>query len=388
MLVKRYLAKDMQQAMDQIIRDLGSDAVILSSRKIRKKGIKNFFKGQVLEVMAAYDPTMIPGAEKTEKAEDLKMLAEKVTEINTDAAIKAAELSREQFDHLDKRIDELDEVLKDFMQKFTHIKRDITFDYSKDIEVLLCTLIENQVREELAHNIAREAETILKKQENVGAFDVMEQVITEYLGPPSPIRIKRFKQKIVLFLGPTGVGKTTSIVKLAADFAINQKKRVGIINTDTYRIAAQEQLKTYADILNIPLSVVYRTEELGDEISAMADREVIFIDTAGKKPVDEKHHEDIKIIIDTCEPEDVLMCIPATVNFASLREIIDSYSYIDNYKLLVTKLDETKYRGMILNLSWYTKKELAYFATGQNVPDDIEQINIEALAGEILGRCV
>ena len=385
MLVKRYLAKDMQQAMDQIIKELGSDAVILSSKKVKKKGLKNLFKRRILEVMAAYDPSMIPGAGKTENH---NLLPEKTSEQNANAAIRAAELSKEQFDHLDRRIDELDVVLKDFIRKFTHIKKDITFDYSKDIEVLLCAMIENQVRDELAHSIARETESIMRKQENANAFEVAEQIITEHLGPPSPIRIKKFKQKIVLFLGPTGAGKTTSIVKIAADFAVNQKKRVGIINTDTYRIAAQEQLKTYTDILNIPLGVVYRMEELRDEIAGMSDREVIFIDTAGKKPGDERHHRDIKAIIDICEPEDILMCIPAAVNFASLREIVDSYSYIDNYKLLVTKLDETKYRGMILNLSWYTKKELAYFAVGQNVPDDIEQINIETLVGEILGRFI
>ena len=381
MLVKRYHAKDMQKAMDQIIKELGSDAVILSSRKVREKGFKNLFKRKILEVMVAYDPGLIPGA----KPPSLPPPVIKAPEIS-EGALRAAEISKDQFDRLDKRIDELGDFLNDFVSKFAMIKRDVTYDYPKEIEELFCRLIEGQVREELAHIVARETDAIWQKQPDSSALEVMEQVLTERIGTPLPITPKKFKQKIVLMLGPTGVGKTTSIVKLAADFAINQKKKVGIINTDTYRIAAQEQLKTYAEILDIPLSIVYDMSEIADEIAAMDDREVIFIDTAGKRPGDEGHTTDVKKIIELCDPEDILLCVPATVNFAALTEIVDSYSYLPGYRLLVTKLDETKYRGMILNLRWYAKRDLSYFTTGQNVPDDIEKIDIELLAREILGQ--
>ena len=381
MLVKRYHAKDMQKAMDQIIRELGSDAVILSSRKIREKGFKNLFKRKILEVMVAYDPGLVPGAKPPETPAPLM----RVPDISEEA-LRAAEISKDQFDRLDKRIDELSEVLSDFVAKFAFIKRDVTYDYPKEIEELFCRLVEGQVREELAHIIAREADAILQKQPDSSAVEIMEQVLTERLGTPSPIQPKKFKLKLVLMLGPTGVGKTTSIVKLAADFSINQKKKVGIINTDTYRIAAQEQLRTYADILDIPLSIVYEMDEIADEIDAMSDREVIFIDTAGKKPGDSQHAQEVGKIIELCDPEDILLCVPASVNFAALKEIVDSYDYLPSYKLLVTKLDETRYRGMILNLRWYAKRDLSYFTTGQNVPDDIEKIDIELLAQEILGQ--
>jgi len=381
MLVKRYHAKDMQKAMDQIIRELGSDAVILSSRKVREKGFKNLFKRKILEVMVAYDPGLIPGAKPPETPAPL-VRAPDISE----EALRAAEISKEQFARLDKRIDELSDVLNDFVAKFAFIKRDVTYDYPKEIEELFCRLIEGQVREELAHIIARETDNIWQKQPDSSAVEVMEQVITERLGAAAPIQPKKFKQKIVLMLGPTGVGKTTSIVKLAADFAINQKKKVGIINTDTYRIAAQEQLRTYADILDIPLSIVYEMPEIADEIAAMNDREVIFIDTAGKKPGDSQHTQDVKKIIELCDPEDILLCVPASVNFAALKEIVDSYEYLPSCKLLVTKLDETRHRGMILNLRWYAKRDLSYFTTGQNVPDDIEKIDIELLAREMLGQ--
>lgn len=387
MLVKRYHAKDISQAMAQIVKELGPDAVILSNRKVRQKGFKNLFKPRVLEVMVAYDPSLIPAAKP---AKDKQILPSPPPQPATEPTSedKAAWISTEQFERLDRRIDSLDEVLNGFIRRFEFVKRDVTFDYPKDIEELVCILMENQVREELAHSIAKQTDGILRNLEDASALEVMEQVMTEFLGDPSPIQHKKFKQKIVLMVGPTGVGKTTSIVKLAADFAITQKKKVGIINTDTYRIAAQEQLRTYADILNIPLSVVYDMSDLDAEINFMSDREIVFIDTAGKRPGDEKHKEDVQRIIKTCEPEDVLLCIPASVNFYALKEIVDSYSYIDNYKLLVTKLDETKYRGMILNLCWYTKKSLSYFTTGQDVPDDIEKIDINGLVKDLLRQQV
>jgi flagellar biosynthesis protein FlhF len=395
MLVKRYHAKDMSQAMVQIVKELGSDAVILSNRKVRKKGFQNYFKPRILEVMVAYDPALIPSARPVKEKQMLpsappdkeERAAQAAQAAETAKAVPQAlspEVSSEQFARLDKRIDSLDEVLGNFIRRFEYVKRDVTFDYPEEIQALVCNLVENQVREELAHNIAKETDAIWRKQNDTNAEEVMEQVIAEIVGTPSPVVHKKFKQKVILMLGPTGVGKTTSIVKLAADFAITQKKKVGIINTDTYRIAAQEQLRTYADILNISLSVVYDMSDLQAEMNFMSDREVVFIDTAGKRPGDEKHTEDVRKIIKTCEPEDILLCIPATVNFPALKEVVDAYSFIENYKLLVTKIDETRFRGMILNLCWYTKKPLSYFTNGQDVPDDIEKIDAEKLARDLL----
>ncbi|NLO47738.1 MAG: flagellar biosynthesis protein FlhF [Clostridiales bacterium] len=384
MLVKRYRAKDMQEAMDTVIKELGSDAVLLNSRKVRKKGLRYLFQRPLQEVMVAYDPAKIPIAKKinrTYSAYAPKLLNDGGNEIN---ALKATELNREQMEGLDSRIDSLDRMLNGFIDKFSFVKRDITYDYTSEVEALLTVLINNQVRDELAHQIAKEAEEILKKQQGAKARDVIEHLILEKLGTPEPIRLKKYNRRIVLVVGPTGVGKTTTIVKLAAELSIKQKKKVGIINTDTYRIAAQEQLKTYSDILDIPLSVVYQVSEIGQTINDMPDREVVFIDTAGKCPGNLQHKEDIKAIMECAAPEEVLLCVSATTSFPALKEILDSYEYIDNFKLLITKLDETKYRGMILNLCWYTKKMLAYVTTGQNVPDDIEQADTLSITNHLL----
>ena len=380
MLVKRYHANDMQQAMDTVIKELGSDAVILNSRKVRKKGLKNLFRKPVLEVMVAYDPANVPAVKKlnlpqssysTEKAQKEK---EKTAET----------INSEQLERLDKRIDSIDSMLSDFIEKFSFVKRDITYDYPEDVQELLLKMIDNQVREELAHSLAKETELMLRKQPGTSAAEVLEHLILEQLGKPAPILHKKFTQKVILVLGPTGVGKTTTIVKLAADFSVKQKKKTGIINTDTFRIGAQEQLQTYADIMGIPLQVVYRSDELEEALDSMSDRDVVFIDTAGKRPGDEQHREDILDIVRILKPEDILLCLAATTGFASIKEMTDTYGFVDEYKLLITKLDETKYRGPLLNISWYTQRPLAYVTTGQNVPDDIEIVDIESIAKQII----
>ena len=386
MLVKRYHAKDMQQAMDTVIKELGSDAVILNSRKVRKKGLKNLFRKPVLEVMVAYDPANVPAVKKLNN-QPSSVYYDKPTKESKEFkgnGVLSPSVSNEQLERLDRRIDSIDELLSDFIEKFSFVKRDITYDYPADIQDLLVKMIENGVREEMAHSLVKQTEQLVRSQHGASSAEALEHLIVEQLGRAAPILHKKFTQKVILLLGPTGVGKTTTIVKLAADFAVKQKKKVGIINTDTFRIGAQEQLQTYADILGIPLQVVYFADELEGAIKSMEDRDIIFVDTAGKRPGDEKHKEDLSDIIRILKPEDMILCLSATASFASVKEVVDTYDFVGDYRILVTKIDETKFRGPILNISWYTQKPLAYLTTGQNVPDDIEHVDVEKLAKQII----
>jgi len=380
MLVKRYHAKDMQQAMNTVIKELGSDAVILNSRRVRKKGIKNLFSKPVLEVMVAYDPAKVPAVKKLTNSYSSDLSDSPVKE----EIIPSPSISSDQLERLDKRIDSIDTMLSDFIEKFSFVKREITYDYPQEVQDLLLAMIENQVREELAHSLAKQTEQMLRTRQGAGAAEIMEHLILEQFGRARPILHKKFSQKIILVLGPTGVGKTTTIVKLAADFAVKQKKKVGIINTDTFRIGAQEQLQTYADILGIPLHVVYWADELEGAVESMSDRDIIFVDTAGKRPGDEKHKEDLLEIVSMLKPEDTLLCLSATTGFSSVKEIIDTYGFIEDYRILITKIDETKFRGSLLNISWYAQKPFAYVTTGQNVPDDIEVADVELISRQII----
>jgi flagellar biosynthesis protein FlhF len=369
----------MQQAMDQVIKELGSDAVILNSRKIRKKGLKNLFRKPILEVMVAYDPANVPSVKKL----NLEAALENVEKSQKQ---KPGTVSQEQLERLDKRIDSIDTMLSSFIDKFSYVKREVTYDYPEEIHDLLRKMIESQVKEELAHSLAKETDQLRRKEPATSAVEILEHLILEKIGRPEPILHKKFTQKIILVLGPTGIGKTTTIVKLSADFSVKQKKKVGIINTDTYRIGAHDQLQTYADILGIPLHMVYRSDELENALDTMADRDLIFVDTAGKRPGDEQHRDDILELVRVVKPEEILLCLSATTGFAATKEIVDTYGFVDDYKLIVTKVDETRFRGPILNMCWYTQKALSYITTGQNVPDDIEVVDVEAIVRQVIGE--
>lgn len=380
MNVKRYQVENMQQAMDFARRELGSDAVMISQSRVRRKGLKNLFRKPVLEVTFTYDPAQTPSAKKTSMSympDNVELIKKEYKNIKSTA-------TSEQFEQLDNRMGSFESMLSELMDKFKYMKHDFVYDYPEEINKMLGILLEAQVVEELAHALAKETDKMLRQQPGSNASEIMEHLILEQFGKPEPILHKKFSQKVILVLGSTGVGKTTTIVKLAADFAVKQKKNVGIINTDTYRIGATEQLQTYADILGVPLQVVYHLYELEAAMEQMSDRDIIFVDTAGKRPGDKQHKDDLLEIIRILQPEDILLCLSATTSFASIREMVDVYGFVDDYRILITKLDETRYKGTVLNISSYTKKPLAYVTTGQNVPDDIEVADVEKLVKQIV----
>ncbi|MDR1330044.1 MAG: flagellar biosynthesis protein FlhF [Oscillospiraceae bacterium] len=411
MEVKKYRANNMQEALDTIKRELGSDAVILSSQKVKPRGLKNLFKSPVLEVMVAYEPEhkpfrraltqsraqqprrlypdpaaapSVPPPRTPIPAPAQIVLPVPIQPAGAPVSAPAPGAADEKLRGLDNRLDSLEKLLGGFMDKFSMVKRDITFDYPEGVETLAVKLIENQVREELVHSLCRDAVSVLQSRPDASPGEVMRQLITEQFGPGEPISHKKFKRRVVLVAGPTGVGKTTTIVKLAANFSIKQKKKVGIINTDSYRIGAQEQLRTYADILDIPVKMVYNPDEITDALAEMQDLDIVFIDTAGKKPGDAAQQEDMEGITRLAQPDDTLLCISAATSFSSMREIVDAYAFFGDYKLLITKLDETKSRGMLLNLVWYSKKRVSYVTTGQTVPDDVEPVNADEIAGSLI----
>lgn len=378
MQFKKYLVNDKSKALERALSELGPDATLLSERSVRRKGWRGLFQRRVLEVTFAYDPDTVPSKLKRNAAFDGAYNGVYNGAIDSSTAASVALL-----DEKIEKLENIQETLISFMNKFDIIKRDITYDYPDDIQALLSKMIDSQVREELAHTLAKQTEKLMRERPGSSAAEILEHLMQEQLGRPEPILHKKFTQKVVLVLGPTGVGKTTSVVKLAAGF-VKQRMNIGIINTDIFRIGAKEQLKTYADILKSPFQLVYYPEEVEKAMEEMKDRDIIFIDTAGKRPGDEEYKEDLLKLVRIIQPEDTLLCLSATTSFAAVKEIVDTYGFLDDYRIIVTKLDETKYRGALLNISWYANKPFAYVTTGQNVPADIEIANVEKLAKEIL----
>ena len=194
--------------------------------------------------------------------------------------------------------------------------------------------------------------------------------------------------KVNLFVGPTGVGKTTTIAKLASCFCVDKKKKVVLLTADTYRIAAAEQLRTYANILKVPFRVIYSKEELEAAISDFSDYDYIFVDTAGHSHKNTEQRTAVKELIQTAENQaekDIFLVLSATTKYKDLLAIADAYKEFCNYKLIFTKLDETGEWGNLLNVKLHTKAAMSYVTSGQNVPDDIEAFQPQKTVKQLLG---
>ena len=213
------------------------------------------------------------------------------------------------------------------------------------------TLLKNEIENEFAEKIMTEVEekTEDKSNENETA-EVMRDMISEMLGKPETIRLREDgKPTVVVFVGPTGVGKTTTLAKVAANYTLNHKKHVGLITADTYRIAAVDQLKTYAEILSIPVSVVYSPSEIKTAIEEFSDKEVIFIDTPGRSVKEKDQFDELKLLIENANADEVCLVLSSTTSVNNCKELINHYSFLEDYKLIFTKLDETPVVGVILN---------------------------------------
>lgn len=405
MRVKRYVAETLQDAMLKVKIDMGKDAVILHTRKFKEGGFFGFFGKQMFEVTAAIEDSP-PVTAKPKSPEPVQQLPKSVNQtksaVNTAVSsnqdpvegptsspepLIAAAACRES--DLHEEIQEMKSMLNDMM---------LQMDVEDDIKSLpKCfqryhqILTENDVEEKLAKKILREVAKQIPKEEIQNQDTLrtaLEQYILKLLKKPKPISFKRngLNQQSIALVGPTGVGKTTTIAKLAATFAIVDKKNVALITADTYRVAAVEQLKTYGEIIGIPVDVVFSPQELQEAISRHLDKDLILIDTAGRSHKNAEQMIELKSFLDVAEPSEIFLVLSASTKCKDMMEIVNRYSDIPINKLIFTKIDETSSHGAILNVISRTQKYLSYITVGQNVPDDIEVADPSKMVNMIVGE--
>ena len=250
-------------------------------------------------------------------------------------------------------------------------------------------MIDNEVDEKYAAEIIEEA----RKNSKPGLpFDyilanIYQKLILKF-GKAEGILPAKKGPMAVFFIGPTGVGKTTSIAKVASNLIVEQKKKVAFLTTDTYRIAAAEQLHTYANILEVPFRVIYTEEELKDAVNAYKEFDYIFIDTAGHSHQNSNQMSSLKDFIKAASEVaeyQAFLLLSATTKYKDLLKIAERYKEVTNYQLIFTKLDETTGLGNLINVKLYMNIPIAYVADGQNVPNDIETFNVQKTVKQILG---
>ena len=251
-------------------------------------------------------------------------------------------------------------------------------------------LIENQVAAELAEDIIKSVRLQVPagylKNESFVREKVAEQ-LERLLPAGGPIRrTKSVGPHVVALIGPTGVGKTTTLAKLAAELQLREGKKVGMITMDTYRIAAVDQLRRYSDIIGSPLSVVNSPEEMKTAIVALAEMDYILIDTAGRSPTDSMKLSELKRFLEAAAPDEVHLVLSATSDPRSVDLAVAAFSKVRVDRILFTKVDEAATVGLVLNVARQVGKSISYLTTGQDVPYDIEVFRGGRLAKMILGR--
>lgn len=398
MKVKRYVGETAQEAMQKVKSDLGRDAIILTTRKIRKKGLAGFFTKPLVEVVATIDNDISTGG-IPQKVQDIRPSAQQIKEeYNSSSGSFIKELNanmqkntKQQQAHKENK--EL--IQQDFMElknMLSKVYDAVKVDYentklSNVVRKYLKTLedyevdkvIINEIKEKLIETLDAE-----KQQSDAIVRNTIYNILSKYMKEPEPFSFTKGK-KVIIVIGPTGVGKTTTIAKLAANMVLTEKKKVGLITSDTYRIAAVEQLKTYSEIIGVPLSIIYTPGEILNAIESYGNKDLILVDTAGRSHKDKYQLMELKTLIKSSIDYEVYLVISATTKFSDCIEIIKNYSFLDDYRLLFTKLDETSAFGVILNVAYITKKPISYITTGQSVPDDIEIADNSKIINCLLG---
>ncbi|MBC7959347.1 MAG: flagellar biosynthesis protein FlhF [Vallitaleaceae bacterium] len=397
MKIKKYEGSTEKEAMLKVKDELGKEALIVSVKNIKPKGIYKIFRKPYVEVTAALDDRSLVQKEKASERE----LNQENSNLNKSLQGTPIPLGEnEPFLQLLKSLSATSRSEKE-QKKGEPVYESKTYDeepstknpnVSEDsplLKVVYEQLLENEL-DELYINQLMVGLGELSYEQSTHIDDIVSIVykrIVKQLSDLETIKLTKGKAKTVAFVGPTGVGKTTTIAKIASYFTLNLEKKVALITADTYRIAAVEQLRTYANILNIPIKVVYSSLELKEAIDSFRDVDLILIDTAGRSHKNLEHQNELAKLLNEIEEKEVYLVLSLATKYKDLEKITDAYRDISSYKLIFTKLDETSCYGNILNIKLKTDAMLSYVTFGQNVPDDISEVNVHEIAKKILGGC-
>ncbi len=404
MIIKKYTGKTEAEATELARKELGNSIVIMNVKEVKPKGIFSFLRSKLVEITVALEEEQekysavrkenVPARKSEnsskenivseesksieEKLENLQNLlvsrlkAEGSSDVQSTTSLKDKDTSasKEQTEEMDA-VDEKEN------------------EYLRFLKLLYNMMVDNEVDERYANQMMEGLDRTYKPGQTYDQLlaNVYQRLILKF-GKSMGITPASQGPKVVLFIGPTGVGKTTTIAKLASRYSLEQQKKVAMLTTDTYRIAAAEQLRTYANILQVPFRVIYTEDELVTAVKDFYQCDYIFVDTTGHSHRNEEQNSNIQQLINCIkglvETQNFLV-LSATTKYKDLLKIVDSYSEITEYELIFTKLDETYTLGNMLNMRLYTGKGIAYVTCGQNVPDDIESFDPQTIVKQLLG---
>ena len=366
---RTYRARTMKEALTRVRRDLGGDALILSAREVRRRRLFGLGPHSVVEVIAT----------------DGEPAEHSLTTRHAPAAAIAPARSAVLQARVGEDLGRL-HAMVETLSRNGHIDH-LLPELPSALVPTYAQLIEADVPEVLARRLVRHIAENLEPDQmdhsdsiRAALCDAIEQSIP--VAPP--IKAVAGTRRVVALVGPTGVGKTTTVAKLAANFKLAHGVRVGLITVDTYRIAAVEQLKTYAEIIDLPLAVVNDPSEMPRALDELGTVDLVFIDTAGRSPRDEVKIRELAEFMLQARPDEVHLVLSAVAGERNLRAAVERFATVQVDRLILTKLDEADSFGGVLAVLGLSSRPLSYLTTGQAVPDDIEPADQKRLARLIL----
>ncbi|BBH20856.1 flagellar biosynthesis regulator FlhF [Paenibacillus baekrokdamisoli] len=434
MKVKRYVVNALPEALPMIRSELGPDAIILNTKEIRVGGFLGMFGKKKMEVIAAIENNAsakpAPPVKRTPRAEPADNMSATLAQITAIASLRegkptkaetteaampygaTTEVTRQAYSNnrgttgtatlaplpvvkeeapKQRTTDnDLMNEIRDMKQWIVKVSRQQQVKaWSEPIQALYDRLSDQEVNTQWIEKLIEEIEHQLENNpaqqvDRHGVWDSAKLILTAWLKDFEGEGLSR-STRVVHFVGPTGVGKTTSIAKLAAEQTLKAGRKVGFITSDTYRIAAVDQLRTYATILNVPLEVVFSPLEVSRAFKQLEERDLIFMDTAGRNYRNELYVSEVNSLLHSGDESETYLVLSLTGKFKDMSTVAEQFSKYGVRKVLFTKQDETNAYGAILNLALEKGFQPTYIAYGQTVPDDIALFRSDSYVLQLLG---
>lgn len=426
MIIKKFQAKTEEAALELARKELGSGIVVMNVKKVKKKGLFSIFKPQQVEVTVALEE---------EEKQNFREAVAKVSEIarQSEAAgnSRSAKMEPEQpakqgkaepglqpekqrqqekqrrpekntqtidgrqESAIEEKLSTLQNLLEKQISDVQEKEKDITEEEKKEdsnvafFQLLYKMLLDNEIEETYVGQLVDELDGSVKPDMPIDyLLSVVYQKMVLKFGQIKTIQPAEKGPKLVYFIGPTGVGKTTTIAKIASRFSVVEKKKIVLLTADTYRIAAAEQLRTYANILEVPFRIIYTPQEIRTAIEDYAAYDYIFVDTSGHSQKNTDQRDDTLALLRAADGQaekEVYLVVSATTKYRDLLNIADTYKKLTDFRLVFTKLDETQCQGNLFNLRLHTDAPMSYVTCGQNVPDDIGEFDAQKTVKLLLG---
>ncbi|MAV37228.1 MAG: flagellar biosynthesis protein FlhF [Planctomycetaceae bacterium] len=379
MKVKTYRAPSIHDALQMVRADFGPDAAVLQTREIKRGWLPWFGRQIQIEVSAASGlnvPSRLVEGISPSPSPTYRSLMPSVDGQDFGASFRES---------LKGQTPSLQTVVEQLSRESTPSPRR---ELPESLFRLFTDLIEAEVSEELARELVEHVRADVADGD-LGDLLLLKariaRLVEQEIQVTGPIQVTTGQRRLVALVGPTGVGKTTTIAKLAANFHLRERLRVGLITVDTYRIAAVEQLRTYADIIDLPMEVVATPKEMRAAVQRLRDLDLILMDTAGRSPHDEVKIQELKSILAEARADAIHLVLSSVSSESVMRKTADQFSAVGITSLILTKLDEATGMGALVPLLRSCKLPLSYVTHGQNVPDDIEAADTCKLARLVLG---